>query len=344
MPCNIENETAYAIQEYRKDHKLKGLAALRAKRITQERIQEFENMRNLHPKVLPEKMITYFVGDSGIGKTNIAMALINEVLSRSEKEVFYIDFDNIPSYVKQQINYFDTKYERFNYLFGGDFSMSEILKILEDMTMEECSNLVIFIDPFQTLVQGETSSGKDVKPIIELFIALRNAGATIAVIHHTIKSRDERGRPKYDGHHSIKDKADNMFMVEREEESNVVYMTQIKRRANVENCAFRLDFGDIEAEEVEYRSHQEREKEIKTKNLEFDLNYIRGTIFDNQKNGRDLDLTKTTLVALIRSELSITERIARKLCEKYENVFWTFTIKDRNAHFVTAIRDRRNEI
>ena len=193
-----------------------------AKPVTKEVIEKAENTEWLISYALIKNNISTIVGAPNVGKSAFSFACTNK-LFEAEKitKLLYFDADNPISYVKDRIlnlinRYGEEKIKYYNGLNSSPKEMNEILNMLSSIKGGG-EKVLIVIDSLKFFINGSMNEDKIVSPFFDTLKAIRDRfKATIIVLHHTRKSKDDDGKLTYNGSQSVEASTDNMIMLTKE--------------------------------------------------------------------------------------------------------------------------------
>ena len=230
----------------------------KGKSVTREIIAETENMKMLIDGMLPHGQITTFVGQPNVGKSAITFAIINRLMETKEIEnVLYFDGDNPLIYTKDRILKLMDRNgdDNITYYTGSTASKGDMLVDLELLTnfKDSGKKTLVVIDSLKNFVNGSINDDKSLNPVFDILQQVRDVfGATIIVLHHTRKGKDEDGKLNYVGSQVIEASSDNMTYLSRVEDSETMVMENSKARALLTpKLAFDLDFNEMEFSEAD---------------------------------------------------------------------------------------------
>lgn len=168
------------------------------------------------PHAIKKGKICIFFAEGGVGKTFAAWGISKYAyVNEKVKAAYYFDSDNG----------LDTNFERkvTNLLGYANFvfvnlnnpnyeNMPKGIDLLRDLISKptDYTDVLFIFDSLKDFIGGaDTSSDKDMRYIMNLFMELRKRGASIIIIHHTLKGKDI-----YKGAGTVKDSADTMYLIE----------------------------------------------------------------------------------------------------------------------------------
>lgn len=257
---------------------------------------------------LPSELITMIYAAGGSGKTFLSYG-ITKKLCEIGKKVFYLDFDNPVSVLKERKcdELLISKFKNLNYIQRSSIEISpfeliaELEKSATKNAYEECvfilDSLFNFCDLF--------NDNKLLK-LFDMLKNLREAGATIIVLHHTNKDGKN-----FQGNVSIKNAIDCMFKLSSVHISDdeINYSLEVvKERASIVDCGFNLECSTLELKRVDIKLAAMSEYE-----LDF-TNRAREILKDGKK------LTKTEFLNALGFEKD--DKTARDCLDKFEGKLW----------------------
>lgn len=168
------------------------------------------------PHALKKGKICIFFAEGGVGKTFATWGISKYAYVNGKvKEAYYFDADNS----------LDTNFERkvtnllgyANFLFinlnnPNYENMPKGIDLLRDLISKptDYTDVLFVFDSLKDFIgSADTSDDKDMRYIMNLFMELRKRGASIIIIHHTLKKSTV-----YKGAGTVKDSADTMYLIE----------------------------------------------------------------------------------------------------------------------------------
>ncbi len=177
-------------------------------------------------------------------KSGLAMGVLKHIIENTSFYCCYLDFDNgIAALTDKRIDNFIEKYQgKFDYLnedilcISGSSALNEMVEDCRN-NPEAYKNLVIFFDSVTDFC--DETSDTSAKAFMYKVKKLRNAGATVILLHHTNKRNGE-----YKGSSVFRSASDNVFALTSEvlceDEDNILLERQNARFGNIANNAFHL--------------------------------------------------------------------------------------------------------
>lgn len=256
-----------------------------------------------------KRMITLVYADGGNGKSWLAFALAKYCAQR-HYQTMYLDFDNPLSVLRERSvdSVLVSEFPNLHYIHRGkcDFSANELLKNMSEFaTGQAYRNHVIIVDSLRNF--GDMNNDANAMRVMDMFMNLREAGATIMLLHHSNKDGKN-----YQGSNNIRNSVDNMYQLTKlAVSSGVGVLLDIKKeRAGIREQAFDICPHSFS---------------LTTRN-----------IIEAKASQDDLDFINDVKAALLGQTLSKTECLAAAGCakddktgrarlDKYDGVYWQST-------------------
>jgi hypothetical protein len=174
----------------------------------------------LVPDILPEGAITMLTGDSGVGKSTLALALCGSVVrgmrflgrDSSPRRALYIDRENPLSVVRERLERLRIGETPELIVWGGWVdpapdgpAMASVMRFARD------ERPLIVFDSFIAFHPGSEQDASETRRYMQHYRNLASVGATVLVIHHTGKSENAR---EYRGSSDIKAAVDIAWLLE----------------------------------------------------------------------------------------------------------------------------------
>lgn len=212
------------------------------------------DVRYIIDNFLVEQAITIYFAPPKHGKSRFSLGLTKYLHDNTDKIVQYFDFDNPLSALKERgaSDVIEQLIDRLDYVHPETAAMMshEALKLLADGAVGNayCDYVMIFdsITDFVRDVQNEAMA----KGFMNVMKRLRNAGATIILLHHTNKNEKN-----YQGSGVFKSAADNVYFMRSGNgtEQHDIFLLDVEAgRFHVDNTAFRLDKVSYDLQIVAY--------------------------------------------------------------------------------------------
>jgi len=301
------------------------------KAVTRQIIEDAVNAKFLIEDVLASNMITLFVGVPNVGKTAVVFAMAKELLNRGKiSNLLYFDADNPLVYTKDRIltMFDDYGEDRVKYYSGATSSIEEMIEVLTTLSMFKTGgeNVLIVIDSLQNFINGSVNDDVVIKKLFELLQRVRdNFGATIIVLHHTRKGKDEDGKLNYVGSQRIKTSCDTLTYISKDEVTKDMLFNNDKARSLIPpKKAFKLDFDKMTLEGAEYPEEVDT-KEADTKALlEFLKEHKDG--YEKNKIANKLNIKSKNLKDII------AKHNKEKWVQYQKKGIWMIKIKEENLY------------
>lgn len=261
----------------------------------------------LMPGVLAKNMITLVYADGGNGKSWLGFAIAN-YCANANNHVVYLDYDNPLSVLQERGVDKKLVAAHQNLLYiqrsKSELSAYDLLhRMSQNATSQRYANHVIIIDSLRNF--AEVNNDNKIMAVMDMLMDLREAGATIVVLHHSNKD----GR-NYQGSNHIRNSVDNMFQLKKLALSNGIgVLLEVKKeRCSINDCAFEIDPATFTMHVKDI---------IEARLSEDDLHFVEAV-------KRTIELTpglnKTAL--LEAAGTSKDDKTARARLEKYEGIYW----------------------
>ncbi len=205
------------------------------------------NVEHLIEGFIPKKMISIWYADGGNGKSYLAHGVTKRLLDADYK-VVYIDPDNPLSDLQERSigKLLIGKHPKLSYLHRSsmtDDPLEILLKIEHDALGNIYNNVVFVIDGLKDVVIDLKNDIRMAR-VMKALMNIREAGATILVLHHTNKD----GKA-YQGSNQIRNSADAMYRLHKKPSQHGVinyFMEAQKDRGGVVDQGWRLDVDSLQ--------------------------------------------------------------------------------------------------
>ena len=294
--------------------------------------KKIEDQEYIIDRFLPKGGLFMLVGESGHGKSWLAYMLVNRAVSSNESmSAIFIDIDSGAVYNKQRVQILWKRYgtERFKYASQHTIDGAEAIGYLSSLSKVDLKNQIIVLDSLSSFIlKGSFSKDDDVRPFMKLCEELRNRGATVILLHHTKKGKDEdTGERVYAGSLLIKKTMDAMYVVEKSDK--VITCHLAKSRGDYISRTFEIEnFQGMIANDVDYIS-PEQEKEAKKERA---MEYEKQKVIEILSNSKDQPL-KSELKTLIMTKISRTDRAANTIIKRL--------LEDKTIREIFGIRNEK---
>jgi archaellum biogenesis ATPase FlaH len=267
-------------------------------------------------KLIPKGGITLLFGRGGIGKTSLSMQIAHAVaeglpfaeLQTIKMPVFFIDFENPLSILKERVE----KIGKSDNLYVWHISNEIQPPRLDSSKWELYKQLPPGLLIVDTLRASHLSDENDSKPIALIMARLkefREMGFTILLLHHTPKGNENI----FKGSTALLDLADHVLGLEEVREGDTIEFdkenlyrlgTRIKTRYDPHHIF--LTFNPAK-KGFEVAKDPDLEK----------MKDIRQILIQSQKIPNQTEFRK-----MIRDEFDYSDREARRLIKKGEDIYW----------------------
>ncbi len=255
------------------------------------------------------------------GKTWLAYA-IAKYISNSEdiEEIHYLDMDNSISTLKERNVHKNLLEEVDNIFYETRSSIGmeplEYLKMIADSAGRANYNGVLFIlDTTKDFVDTEKPTPS--KEFMRCCVKMRDAGATIIVLHHATKNKKQ-----ISGDQIFINTPDNVYSMKqiKKSESVIDYeLTVTHARGAVKDCKWSVDTKSLELRE--YNPVKSGLSVEEQKYVELAIKRLKEV-----KDGLSMS-------ALVESMgLGRTDRTGRRLVKELTNIYWRKEELSRNKH------------
>ncbi len=268
---------------------------------------------------LVEQAITMLYAPPKQGKSRLALGLSSYLFDNTEHHVMYLDFDNpLSALVERGVDrVIERGNGRFDYIHPEVAGMEshEVLNKLVSCAEPGAYRKYIFFFDSVTDFTNENDDGAS-KKFMHKVKALRNAGATVILLHHSNKS--EKG---YKGSSVLRSAIDNMYLVNlvsSTKEHDVFALEAEAPRFDVRRTAFELNNNSYALMQIEY------ETAIITPEEKSFIDNVRGVL---EKNNEGIGQNKL----LTEAGYKAADKHSIALMQKYTKRFWDFEKGAKNA-------------
>lgn len=247
------------------------------------------------------------------GKSCLAMSIAKYILDNHKRAVYYLDFDNpIVSLKDKKIDEFICKYENFEYLhpdvicMDGKEALSSMVKDCEANSSSYKDVVLVFDSVTDFCVETDESSAKSFMYRVKF---LRNAGATIILLHHTNKRNMD-----FKGSSVFQSASDNVFALNSEIVNstcdNAILECKNARFGAVHSVAFCVTKYEWKLEALDYE-----EFNIPWYKREF-INSVKEVLLKNDSLSQN-----KLLEALGKTK---DDRTTLNMLEEFNNRYWIY--------------------
>ncbi len=276
--------------------------------------KKIEDQKYHIQQFLPNPGVFMLVGDSNVGKSWLAFMIARRVLdSDTGTSVVFVDIDAGAVYTKKRVHIMWEAYgkPRFQYVSQVKADVADVISRLKSLAQIPLNNQVIILDSLTSFAEGNVNESKVITPFLLLCESLRNAGATVILIHHIKRERDASGGGQYAGSYVIRSKMDALYMVTKKDK--IIECELNKSRGDYVSRSFKiLNFEGMQAEDVEYISPEDKKAEAAENRYLYQKDKVI-TIISKKP------LQKTQLIESIIDRLELSKNKARNLLKRLED-------------------------
>lgn len=283
------------------------------KPLTIEQIKKAQNQEFLYPELIIKQNITMVVSPPNTGKSALVFGLSQSLLVNNDIDnVFFLDPDSNVSYVKEVVEKMINEYgEKFNYYNGVESTVQQMIQLLETMSTlprGKGSKSLIICDGLQFFGKGAIGDDTTTKDFLELLKLVRDRfGATIIVLHHTKKDKDDKGNYDYIGSQFIEAATDNMILLNAKNKKLMAFVK--KSRSDKKGNVYSID--------IDF-------KERKIIDVEFVKNVSHDTDDEDEEDEQELEVNEENIKKFMRGKDWVTNT-------------------DINKHFKATRKSRKGE-
>ena len=293
--------------------------------------------------IIPEHAVSLFFARGGIGKSTIMMMLAGCVASGrpffgypvKQRPVIYIDFENSLAVLSERLK-----------VVGADLALfwssadsparldkAEVQRLFK--ILEQYPGALMIFDTLRSSQSGDENNSEHMSEIMTIFRKLRDNGATVIVLHHTIKAANTR----YKGSSAIFDMVDHVLAmypvrrpgddVENDDEDNeeaIIYRFGTKDKTRYEPISMFLQFNP-ETKLFETAPDPADQTLLDLYNL-----------LSNMVSSADADAVKQgDILRAAKDELNLSKIKTIKLLNKGMDRYWNSHRGDKNALLYTPM-------
>lgn len=256
---------------------------------------------------LPKRLITLIYADGGSGKSWVGMAIAKRCAMTGSK-VVYLDFDNPLTVLKARgihdklVGLRGLQYVQRSKVNVGSFEF--LLSIEEKAVGSALNGYVFIIDSLRNF--ADIGADSRVSRVMEAFMNLRDAGATVVVLHHSNKDGKN-----YQGSNHIRNSVDNMYQLSKIDAGNneVGCLLMVKKeRASISDKAFAVSVDGFSMREMDVTQAQMAAEEMAF------VQQVEAALQEQ------CNLNKTELLEAVGKAKD--DKTARALLDKFDGVFW----------------------
>lgn len=203
----------------------------------------------LIPGFLAKRMITLVYADGGMGKSWLTLAVANAC--GGFQKVIYLDYDNPLNMLKDR-GVQETLISQRNIYYvqrsKSVMSAPEMLDALnEKATGNAYANTLILVDSLRNF--GDVMHDARIMSVMDKFMNLREAGATILILSHANKDGKN-----YQGSNNIRNSLDNMYRLKKVDAAPgeiAFVLTPTKERVAIVECAFSVCTASLQLKGID---------------------------------------------------------------------------------------------
>jgi archaellum biogenesis ATPase FlaH len=268
-------------------------------------------------KLIPKGSIILLFGRGGIGKTSLCLQIARAIaeglpfgnLQTLKTPVYYIDFENPLSVLKQRLEYIGNTENVYIWHISNKLKPPRLDTKEWELYKQLTAGLLIF-DTYRASHQLDENKSQDMAIIMAKLKELRELGFTIIFLHHTPKGNESI----YKGSTAILDLVDHVLSIESVKEEGEpiefdrdnLYRFGARIKTRYEPYHIFLKFNpDVKSFDVAKDPDIEKIQDIQI------------ILQDSKKIPNQTEFRK-----IIRNELGLTDHEARRLIKKGEGICW----------------------
>lgn len=222
--------------------------------------------------------ITMIAGKPGGGKSLTMVAICNEImLNKSAKYVFYFDFDNSITTLKDRC--LDILLDQFNnFLYftpinktsGDSIGESEIWTAINELENTYLQKVLIVFDSAKNFLESgaDRDKNKDVSPLMKRLKRLRSNGATVIFLHHTNKPQKDINELTYAGSSAWLEDASNAFILNNNDFTSSFLFSPVKKRiGSLLEQAFTYNEETMLLSKIDIQDAKQTKEDIEIRNI-----------------------------------------------------------------------------
>ncbi|NOQ30014.1 MAG: AAA family ATPase [Helicobacteraceae bacterium] len=244
------------------------------------------------------------------GKTWLAYGMASELNKHDEcQQIFYLDMDNSISTLKDRaVHETLMQYEKLKYISRskiGCLPLEYLRKISHEAQPNAFDGVVFFLDTTKDFV--DTDSTSKAKEFLSYTTMMRDAGATVIILHHATKN----GR-HISGDSSFTNTPDNVYeMAQKAKRSNELhyFLSVTHARGVVKDVGFSVNTNSLQLGELD---------KVLASMTTYEEEFVNNASQVLKENADGLN-SKQLLITLGYTK---DDKTARDRLEKYEGKFW----------------------
>jgi hypothetical protein len=233
--------------------------------LTNADVIKMEDAKFLVPNMIVQGHVAAFIAEANGGKTTIFVYLC-EQLARNGMDILYINVDGSPSDLKRHhAHSINHGYKVIAPDAKAGKSTEDVIAILRAINEGEanCKGLVIIVDTLKKFVN--LIQKNEAKKFYQLLRGITVKGATICLLGHSNKYKDENGKQIFEGTADLRNDVDELIYLDAVKDENALIVTTRpdKVRAEFSSKTFSISLPDrvvTELDEViKIRPKEDRE-------------------------------------------------------------------------------------
>lgn len=229
------------VKDWREDINLANL-------VTAESLEEAPENEALIDGFIFKNTSTVIHSNPGAGKSSLILALIKDLI-KSEKinSAIYFDADNPQSVLKDRLPKVQDKklFYWSSTRVSFDDMKNEMYRLIS--YKQQGRDVLIVIDTAGRFVDGSVKNDNEVLPILKIVNDLVNEfGATVILVHHSNKAKDDDGKPVFQGSQRIMGDTDATWGLVRKGSVITAYQNKVRFGGMFDFIEFEVDNQSLE--------------------------------------------------------------------------------------------------
>lgn len=254
---------------------------------------------------LIKRMITLIYADGGTGKSWLAMGVAHYCATVG-MDVIYLDYDNPLNALEERgvPEKLIAPFPNLHYIQRSHATMSALDMLTAMEEQGSYHNALIIMDSLRNT--GSINNDSHALKVMEKFMNLREAGATILILSHANKD----GR-NYQGSNNIRNSLDNMYRLSKGESprDEINFLLEVdKERAGIQDQAYRFSVNTLHMHPVDIEQAR-----LSAEDKEF-IAQVQTVLTDQP------DINKKELLEAIGHNQD--DKTARKRLDRFEGSHW----------------------
>jgi len=220
----------------------------------------------LHLNFIVKGEMTLVAAPPASGKSLTSLKFADLFLSMKKVQyVYYFDFDN--GFITLKERKLDELYEKHMgnliYIHPQNINDSEFNNLIVELQNCDLGEVFIVFDTTKNFIKGDRDKNKDVSKLMKMFKTLRDAGATILLLHHTNKPTRDLTELTYAGSSAWEEDTSNAFLLKKNDSKNTFLFQKFKDRVgDIKNIAFQLKDDQIIEVDFDEASKTDQDDQI----------------------------------------------------------------------------------